>query len=265
MHSPYTYHICWTKQNLHYYGVRVSPKAAPGDDLWKLYFTSSHYVRSARKDFGEPDIVEIRRTFNSERGARTWETRVLIKMKVRSRDDWLNKSDGRYQGSTSPKSSEHRLKISNSHLGKRCANLHNKDPVKIAKTAEKHRGMKRSAENKKNMSIARKKMIQDNGGNFNTGHRQYYNPNNPAEHIQCLPINCPSGWVAGNWKASTSIIGCVANKKGHLYYIHRVFNSDVGYVTYNGKKHYRRGLGEKMHLTDVMKKLTELGFISHTL
>ena len=37
----YTYYIKWTKQNTHYYGVRIANKTEPENDLWVEYFTSS--------------------------------------------------------------------------------------------------------------------------------------------------------------------------------------------------------------------------------
>ena len=46
-------------------------------------------------------------------------------------------------------------------------NLHNKDPEKIKKTAEKHKGMKRTNETKKNISDAKKRFFEINGPESN--------------------------------------------------------------------------------------------------
>jgi hypothetical protein len=54
------------------------------------------------------------------------------------------------------KSAEHREKISKALTGKTRENPHNRDPEKIRKTAEKHRGMKRSEESRQRMSAAAK-------------------------------------------------------------------------------------------------------------
>jgi group I intron endonuclease len=74
----------------------------------------------------------------------------------------------------------------------------NKNPEKIRKTAEAHRGMKRSEEAKRNMSIARKKILLEQGGPYNAGFKTYHNPNNIQEVVRCAPVDCPLGWVAGD-------------------------------------------------------------------
>jgi hypothetical protein len=43
--------------------------------------------------YGEPDIIQIRKTFLTKEDARIWENRVLKRMKVVIREDFLNKND----------------------------------------------------------------------------------------------------------------------------------------------------------------------------
>lgn len=45
--------------------------------------------------FGDPDILEIRKTFLSIDACREWEHRVLKRMRVIYRDDFLNKTDNK--------------------------------------------------------------------------------------------------------------------------------------------------------------------------
>lgn len=92
IYTPYTYLIGWSAHNIWYYGVRYSNGCNP-EDLWKTYFTSSKYVKEAREKYGEPDIIQIRKTFVSEYQARNWETKVLQKLKVTLREDFLNQTD----------------------------------------------------------------------------------------------------------------------------------------------------------------------------
>jgi hypothetical protein len=151
MTVPYTYLIGWKKQNKYYYGVRFAKHCHP-DELWKTYFTSSKYVKSFKNNFGDPDVIEIRKIFDDSTKARIWETNVLKKMNVVSDEKWLNKTDN--------------VSI---------------DPISALKGTMTHKGRKRSEETKKkmripksesakkNMSAARKKLIA-NG----------YIPNNPA-------------------------------------------------------------------------------------
>lgn len=89
----YTYLIGWSQLNKWYYGVRYGKNCSP-DDLWKSYFTSSKYVHQLRLSMGEPDIIEIRKTFKNAKLALKWENTVLKRLKVKSNNDkWLNKSD----------------------------------------------------------------------------------------------------------------------------------------------------------------------------
>ena len=89
IYTPYTYLIGWTTHNKWYYGVRYSKKCNPSD-LWVKYFTSSDYVRSFREEHGEPDVIQIRKTFSDDNSARLWEMKVLQRMRVLTREDFLN-------------------------------------------------------------------------------------------------------------------------------------------------------------------------------
>lgn len=95
--TPYTYFIQWSKTGAKYYGVRYARDCHP-DEFWKRYFTTSIYVDEYRKIHGEPDIIKIRKKFTGDdrvNHARLWEHRVLKKLKVVKRSDYLNKSDGK--------------------------------------------------------------------------------------------------------------------------------------------------------------------------
>lgn len=91
--TPFTYLIGWKSLNKFYYGVRYAKNCHP-DDLWKTYFTSSKYVSEFRKYNGEPDIIQIRRTFLSQTDARLWESKVLRRTNSVKQERWLNKFDG---------------------------------------------------------------------------------------------------------------------------------------------------------------------------
>lgn len=92
MHIPYTYLIGWSNYNKYYYGVRFAKNCNP-NDLWKTYFTSSDKVKKSRLEFGEPDIIEVRKTFIDTKSARLWESKVLRKMNAVSDQRWLNQTD----------------------------------------------------------------------------------------------------------------------------------------------------------------------------
>lgn len=90
---PYTYLIGWSKLDVWYYGVRYSVSCRPSD-LWKSYFTSSTHVKDFREKNGDPDIIQIRKTFHSSTAAREWEDKVIRRMRLTSNPKWLNKSRG---------------------------------------------------------------------------------------------------------------------------------------------------------------------------
>ena len=95
--TPYTYRIGWSKTGMNYYGVRYAKNCHPSD-LFVTYFTSSKYVAEYIKEHGDPDIIEIRKIFTGDdRRAKSilYEHRVLKRMNVVKRQDYLNKHDGR--------------------------------------------------------------------------------------------------------------------------------------------------------------------------
>lgn len=90
--KPYTYIIRHIPSNTVYYGCRYAKGCSP-DDLWKTYFTSSKYVKNLIKADGlESFVVKIRRVFSSVEKCREWESKVLKRMNVIQRKDFINKT-----------------------------------------------------------------------------------------------------------------------------------------------------------------------------
>ena len=110
----YTYLIGWSAHNLWYYGVRYSKNSKP-DDLLQTYFTSSNFVKDYIVKLGLPDIKEVRRVFNTKEQAIIWEHKVLRRMKVVKKNNWINKTDNKAICSDSEKANKAR--INNSLLG----------------------------------------------------------------------------------------------------------------------------------------------------
>lgn len=99
----YTYCIGWTTNNVFYYGVRYAKNCNPSD-FWVTYFTSSKFVKIQREQYGEPDIIQIRKTFgNNPEKAKLWEDKVLRRLNVANKDNWLNKTQNNsFKGSYFP-------------------------------------------------------------------------------------------------------------------------------------------------------------------
>lgn len=127
MHIPYTYLIGWSNHNKYYYGVRFAKNCNP-DDLWKTYFTSSEKVKKSRLEFGEPDVIDVRKTFSDSKSARLWESKVLRKMNAVSDQRWLNQTDITdkfyHDGPRGTFTPEHREKMAAAKRGRKISPEH---------------------------------------------------------------------------------------------------------------------------------------------
>lgn len=93
MTKPFTYLIKCKPTNQFYYGVKYAKNCDPSD-LWNSYFTSSIYVKKLILQYGKDAFeYEIRKIFSSPRKARLWEEKVLKKLNVSNREDFINKYD----------------------------------------------------------------------------------------------------------------------------------------------------------------------------
>lgn len=160
-YTPFTYLIGWSKLNRWYYGSRTArignclyESGCHPDDLWKTYYTSSVHVREFREKFGEPDIIQIRKTFLSADDCLKWEYRVIKRLKLTSDPKWLNRGDGFGGYDTSkPKSKAHREKLSAWQRGTKRRKLSEKT---IKLISERTRGLKRSEATKLAISLAQR-------------------------------------------------------------------------------------------------------------
>ena len=86
---PFVYLLRWTKHGKWYYGSKYSIGCHPSD-LWTKYFTSSTYVKEFRELYGEPDVIEIRRTFKTQEEAVEWESKFLKRILAYKHPQSLN-------------------------------------------------------------------------------------------------------------------------------------------------------------------------------
>lgn len=96
---PYTYLLKHIPTSRVYYGCRYAEGCHP-NEFWKSYKTSSKYVKQLIElieEYGEDSFVydEIRKTFSDEQKCREWEHKVLRRMKVINREDFINKTDNK--------------------------------------------------------------------------------------------------------------------------------------------------------------------------
>ena len=93
IYTPYCYLIGWTRHNKWYYGRRTRKGCHPSE-FWKKYFTSSKHVEQFRAEYGEPDVIQIRKTFSNAKDCARWENKVLTRLNVRYNDRFLNIKNG---------------------------------------------------------------------------------------------------------------------------------------------------------------------------
>lgn len=87
----YTYLIGWSNLNVYYYGSKYGKNADPAK-FWVNYFTSSKHVKEFRRNHGEPNIKQIRKTFGDNiYKCQMHEIKVLTRIKADIRQDFLNK------------------------------------------------------------------------------------------------------------------------------------------------------------------------------
>jgi len=137
IYTPYTYLVGWSELNKYYYGLRYAKnkkclykEGCHPDEFWKTYFTSSKEVLAYRSQYGEPDVIHIRKTFSDPMSAKLWEHRVLRRLQAVSNDKWLNKSyalskfDLHQYNIGKKRTLEQRLRMSNAQKGRKISSEH---------------------------------------------------------------------------------------------------------------------------------------------
>ena len=140
----YTYLVKHRPSGKVYYGVRIKNDIDPIEDLFVKYFTSSKTIKELIAQDGiESFEWQVRREFDDELAAVTWEARVLQRCRVLEHQDrWLNKNaagrklltkfgakviSNTHKGK--PKSEEHREKIRQALIGKNVGRKHSAEAI----------------------------------------------------------------------------------------------------------------------------------------
>lgn len=147
---PFTYLIGWSEHNLWYYGVRFAQGCDP-TDLWTKYFTSSEIVTDTRMKLGEPDVIQVRKTFSTDIKAKLWEDKILSSIPKEKRIHWLNQTFSSFRGVVF--TDLIRQRIGEKSKGRECTS---KTRDKISKSMT---GITRSDETKRKLSSLRKSVI----------------------------------------------------------------------------------------------------------
>jgi hypothetical protein len=223
---PYTYLIGWTHLNKWYYGSETSNrkyKIANPNNLWKTYFTSSKYVKEFCNEFGNPNVIEIRKTFVESKTCVLWEAKVLKRLKVINDDKWLNKAAGYL---FDPECTRKAM-IGNKHaLGRKLSEFHI-EAIRKANLGNKHTLGKKfgpmPSETKKKISDANKgkpkpdgikQILSERMKNFNKTAWNKSKPNlkmqgtkfynNGVIQKMFIPGQQPKEWILGRIKNARS-------------------------------------------------------------
>ncbi len=109
---PYTYYLRNKITGEKYYGVRYAKGCKPAE-LWTTYFSSSKVVARRIASYGKDSFeFEVRKVFATAQQARNWEERVLRRLGILHRADWLNQNVCGKFLKEGPKSLETRRKLS---------------------------------------------------------------------------------------------------------------------------------------------------------
>jgi len=100
MTNSYVYKIGWSFLDTWYIGVRYKNGCCP-EDLWVSYHTSSKHVSKFRVEHGEPNVIEILKTFGEDKlGARMAEQEFLIEVDALHDTRYLNRAIGGHLANT---------------------------------------------------------------------------------------------------------------------------------------------------------------------
>lgn len=142
IYTPYCYLIGWSTHKKFYYGVRFATKITSNclyktgchpDDFWVTYHTSSEYVKRFRYIYGEPDIIQIRKTFKGGESAVKWESKVIERLGAIASTNWLNRRNNSQvlKFNSGPLTERHKNNIRNSRIGSK-QSLKTKEKISIA-------------------------------------------------------------------------------------------------------------------------------------
>jgi hypothetical protein len=173
---PYTYFIKWTNQNKWYYGVRYAKDCSPSD-FWVEYKTSSKHVKEFVQIHGDPDVIEIRKTFNTAEKARCWEERVLKRTGARYRDDCLNKTD--FPGMPPMLGEDNPMK--KQEIALKCRDSRRDGDAKDPERAEKRRLVSIKNAKKATESIKGKEKSTEHKEKLSNSLKKYFDGNEEAQ------------------------------------------------------------------------------------
>ena len=222
MYKAYTYYLYHVPTGKKYYGYRYANKCEPEQDLWVYYFSSSDLVEDLIEQYGKESFqYQVRKMFDTQEEAHTYEQTFLHRVKAIEKKDWLNQaySNGPFyfHGPFRPETIE---KIRHSKIG-------NKNGV----------GNK-SRTGQKNSEITRSRLrdaVKRNGGAHNkglktrddvkekqsiaaTGKIWIFDIFSNEERKIRIEEKIPNGWARGRKPFSKEHLQKMKPRKGYRWY-----------------------------------------------
>lgn len=164
MTIPFTYYLVHQPSGRKYYGVRYKKNCDPSD-IWTVYFSSSPEVhRLIKEDGADSFTVQVRKVFSDVEAAKEWEYRVLQRLKVTGKSEWINRSCGKAPSTKGYKwKFERRVEQSKRQTGTNnpfFGRHHTPDAIERIRAG--NIGKIQSAAAKQRMSNSRKALIESN-------------------------------------------------------------------------------------------------------
>lgn len=101
--------------------------------------------QNLREDHGEPDVIEIRQTFDDSLQAREWEHKVLRRLHVIKNDMWLNLGTGKAippqfgrKHSDEYRNRQKQRMILNNPMKRRILSLETREKISVANKGKTH-------------------------------------------------------------------------------------------------------------------------------
>jgi hypothetical protein len=164
IYTPYVYLIGWSRQDQYYIGSRRANNdrdVAHPSDLWTVYYTSSDIVHRFREEHGDPDVIQVLKTFADAHTAYKHESKLLRRLNAKNHPMLLNghNNNGDFY-ITGPHSQDTKAKISAANKGRILGPRSGETKAKISAakkgTPSGQKGKKRSIETRAKMSNTHK-------------------------------------------------------------------------------------------------------------
>lgn len=151
-------------------------------------------VKQARIEYGDPDIIQIRKIFSNATSARIWESKVCHRLDVRNKSNWLNLHNGDGNFKCTYHTDETKTKLSKAGKGRKASQetLEKLRKVNLGRTMTKEwrEKISKTRKERKIESYWKGKKIPENIIEKMCRDREYISPNREIIKVKNLKKFC---------------------------------------------------------------------------